>query len=80
MKLLCWNIRGFGHLGRRRQLIDYLRQEEIDIVSLQETIRQDFTIQELQGLSPHPFCRAMVADDGALRGPPVGGSGGLVLG
>ena len=55
MKLLCWNIRGFGNLGRRRQLIDYIRQEDIDIVGLQETVRQDFSIQELQGLSQHPF-------------------------
>ncbi|KAF7001040.1 hypothetical protein CFC21_016791 [Triticum aestivum] len=55
MKLLCWNIRGFGNLGRRRQLIDYIRQEDIDIVGLQETVRQDFSIQELQGLSRHPF-------------------------
>ncbi|KAF7064454.1 hypothetical protein CFC21_070756 [Triticum aestivum] len=55
MKLLCWNIRGFGLAGRRRQLIKYLRQEEIDIVGLQETSRQDFSMLQLQGLSRHQF-------------------------
>uniref|UniRef100_A0A453DV02 Endonuclease/exonuclease/phosphatase domain-containing protein n=1 Tax=Aegilops tauschii subsp. strangulata TaxID=200361 RepID=A0A453DV02_AEGTS len=53
MKLLCWNIRGFGLTGRRQQHIGYLRQEEIDIVGLQETILQDFSMHELQGLSRH---------------------------
>ena len=49
MKLLCWNIRGFGLTGRRRQLIEYLRQEEIDIVGLQETIRQDLVCMSSRG-------------------------------
>lgn len=55
MNLLCWNIRGFGLTSRRQQLIDYLRQEEIDIVGLKETIRQDFSMLELQRLSRHHF-------------------------
>ncbi|KAF7028821.1 hypothetical protein CFC21_040683 [Triticum aestivum] len=53
MKLLCWNIRGFDLTGWRRQLIEYLRQEEIDIMGLQEMIRKDFSMHELQGLSRH---------------------------
>jgi exonuclease III len=72
MKLLCWNIRGFGNLGWRHQLIDYIRQEEIDIVGLQETIRQDFSIQELQGLSRRPFAWQWL--------PATGISGGILLG
>ncbi|KAI4998875.1 hypothetical protein ZWY2020_054217 [Hordeum vulgare] len=72
MKLLCWNIRGFGLPGRRRQLIGYLRQEEIDIVGLQETIRQDFSMHELQGLSHHQFSWQWL--------PASGHSGGILLG
>ena len=34
-----WNMRGFGQEGRRRQLINYLRDKDVDIVGLQETIR-----------------------------------------
>ncbi|KAE8778785.1 putative NOT transcription complex subunit VIP2 [Hordeum vulgare] len=67
MKLLCWNIRGFGLTGRRRQLIEYLRQEEIDIVGLQETIRQDFSMHELHRLSRQWL-------------PAAGHSGGILLG
>ncbi|XP_073359512.1 uncharacterized protein [Aegilops tauschii subsp. strangulata] len=72
MKLLCWNIRGFGFTGRRRQLIEYLRQEEIDIVGLQETIHQDFSMHELQGLSRHQFAWQWL--------PSTGQSGGIFLG
>ncbi|KAI4980854.1 hypothetical protein ZWY2020_021339 [Hordeum vulgare] len=72
MKLLCWNIRGFGLTGRRRQLIEYLPQEEIDIVGLQETIRQDFTMHELQRLSRHQFSWQWL--------PAAGHSEGILLG
>ncbi|KAI4990490.1 hypothetical protein ZWY2020_038853 [Hordeum vulgare] len=72
MKLLCWNIRGFGLSGRRRQLIEYVRQEAIDIVGLQETIRQDFSIHELQRLSHHQFAWQWLLA--------AGHSGGILLG
>ncbi|KAE8778727.1 hypothetical protein D1007_48323 [Hordeum vulgare] len=72
MKLLCWNIRGFGLTGRRQQLIDYLCQKEIDIVGLQETIRQDFSRLELQRLSRHHFAWQWL--------PATGHSGGILLG
>ncbi|KAE8776575.1 hypothetical protein D1007_50757 [Hordeum vulgare] len=72
MKLLCWNIRGFGLSGRRRQLIEYLREEEIDIVGLQETIRQDFSMLELQSLTRHQFACQWL--------PATGHSGGILLG
>ncbi|KAE8766271.1 hypothetical protein D1007_62561 [Hordeum vulgare] len=68
MKLLCWNIRGFGLPGRRRQLVEYLRQEEIDIVGLQETIRQDFSLLELQRLSRHHFSWQWLPASGHSRG------------
>jgi exonuclease III len=50
MRAMFWNIRGFGVRGRRTMLKDYLRKHRIDIVCLQETIKQDFTDQELRSL------------------------------
>ena len=55
IRLLDWNMRGFGQDDRRYQLIRYIREEEVDIVGIQETIKQDFSIHELQGLSSHKF-------------------------
>jgi exonuclease III len=50
MRFLFWNIHGFGRTGRWTLLRDYLRNHQIDVVCLQETIKQDFTDQELRGL------------------------------
>lgn len=41
MKILCWNIRGFSQEGQRCQLIDYVSQEDMDIMVIQDMIRQD---------------------------------------
>src|SRR4051812_36763670 len=68
MKLLCWNMRGFGQLGRRRQLINYIRDEAIDIVGLQETVKHDFSIQELEGLSPTKLSWQWLPATGHSRG------------
>ena len=48
-------MREFGQEGRRCQLISYLRDEDVDIVGLQEMIRQDFSVTELESLSGHKF-------------------------
>jgi exonuclease III len=50
MRAMFWNIRGFGVRGRRTMLKDYLRKHRIDIVCLQETIKQDFMDHELRSL------------------------------
>jgi exonuclease III len=50
MRCLFWNIRGFGRRGRRTLLKDFLRLHRIDIVVLQETIKQDFTDAERRSL------------------------------
>jgi endonuclease/exonuclease/phosphatase family metal-dependent hydrolase len=50
MRCLFWNIRGFGRKGRRTLLKEYLRLHRIDVVLLQETIKQDFTDVELRSL------------------------------
>jgi exonuclease III len=50
MRALSYNIRGFGQQGRWTQLKDYLRQQRLDIIGLQETIKQDFSLAELRSL------------------------------
>ncbi|XP_020158914.1 uncharacterized protein [Aegilops tauschii subsp. strangulata] len=75
MCALCWNIRGFGHDGRRRQLIEYMRDEHIDIVAIQETMRTEFSLPELDRLSPHLFAWHWLPSSGSS-----GHSGGILLG
>ena len=50
MRAMGWNFRGFGQSGRKNLLKDYLRKFRIDIIFLQETIRQSFSLSELEGL------------------------------
>jgi exonuclease III len=73
MRIMGWNIRGFGRRGRRTQLRDYLRKESIDVICLQETIKQSFTDQELKSIEPgETFHWSWVSASGH--------SGGLLLG
>jgi exonuclease III len=41
---------GFGRSGQKTQLKEYIKKERIDIIFLQETMRQDFTDQDLRTL------------------------------
>ena len=75
MRALFWNIRGFGHDGRRRQLVEYMRDEHIDIVAVQETMRRDFAVPELDRLSSHLFAWHWLPSSGS-----AGHSGGILLG
>jgi exonuclease III len=43
-------MRGFDRRGQRTQIQDFLKKEQLDIIFLQETMRKDFTDQELRGL------------------------------
>ena len=52
MRFFFWNIHGFGHAGRRTQLKVYFREEGIDVVGLQETIKADFPRQDLLAIDP----------------------------
>ena len=51
MRILIWNVRGLGKLARRRQVRDYIFQEKVDIVGLQETVKEDFSTGLLQEIS-----------------------------
>ena len=75
MRALFWNIRGFGHDGRRRQLIEYMRDEHIDIIAIQETMRTEFSLHELDCLSSHLFAWHWLPSSGT-----TGHSGGILLG
>jgi endonuclease/exonuclease/phosphatase family metal-dependent hydrolase len=52
LRALAWNLRGFGRLGRRTQLRDFFlkKKEGIDIICLQETMKQSFDGHELRSL------------------------------
>ena len=71
IRLFDWNIRGFGQEGRRKQLSEHLRRYDVDIVAIQKSIRRAFSIQELQGFSPHKFVWQWI--------PAVGHSGDILL-
>jgi exonuclease III len=51
MKILCWNIRGLGASGRRNQLRELRKTHRVDAICLQETIKSDFSIWDLNSLS-----------------------------
>jgi exonuclease III len=51
MKILFWNIRGVGAVGRKKQLQELRQKHRVDVVCLQETIKADFTLGELAWLS-----------------------------
>lgn len=73
MKAFFWNIRGFGARGHRNQLRTYCSRERPDIICLQETIKQPFTLSELDSLvAPHAFTW--------VWHPAVGLLGGLLTG
>jgi exonuclease III len=48
-------MRGFGNPTRRRHVKDYIREEGLDTVGLQETIREDFSKKELDDLAGDHF-------------------------
>jgi hypothetical protein len=50
MKALIYNICGFGQVGQRTQLRNYVRRERLDLIGLQETIKHDFLMAELRSL------------------------------
>ena len=70
--LFIWNMWGLGQEGRQRQLTNYIKKENADIVGIQETVRSDFSIAELESLSCHNFAWQWL--------PATRHSGGILLG
>ncbi|KAE8771551.1 hypothetical protein D1007_56571 [Hordeum vulgare] len=75
MRAVFWNLRGFGNDGRRRQLMDYMREEDIDIVAISKTMQTEFSLSELERLSRHLFAWHWLPACGV-----AGHSGGILLG
>jgi exonuclease III len=51
MKILFWNIRGLGSSGRRNQLRELRKKHKVTVICLQETIKADFSVFDLNALS-----------------------------
>jgi exonuclease III len=50
-KILFWNIRGLGAIGRRNQLRGLRNTHRVDAICLQETNKSDFSLWDLNSLS-----------------------------
>jgi hypothetical protein len=56
MKSLLYNIRGFDQQGHQTQLKGFMRDHRLDILGLQEAMKQDFSTAELRSLEcGNPF-------------------------
>lgn len=65
MKILFWNIRGWGQEDRRRQIAEFIKQEHYDIVGIQETIKESLTEKELNHIAgSFPFMWTWLAAKG----------------
>lgn len=73
MRSLFWNVRGIGKSARRLQLNEYIFNEKIDCVGIQETEKKDFSPSELREMSRN-------ADFIWKWIPAVGMSGGIIMG
>jgi len=73
MRILFWNVRGLGRAYRRGWIKEHILAEDLDIVALQETIKQDFTDSELKELSGN-------REFAWLWVPARGHSGGILTG
>lgn len=73
MRVLFWNVRGLRTSYKRGLIMKHILQEEVDLVAVQETIKQDFSNKELMDMARNQifswhWCAAR------------GHSGGLLLG
>lgn len=69
MRTILWNVRGLGNLARRRQIREYITNEGVDCVGLQETKKADFTDSELREICiSNTFCWKWLPAEGLSRG------------
>lgn len=73
MKFLFWNVRGLGKSHRRSLVRNHILNENLDLVALQETIKQDFEDWELKELAGN-------IDFNWLWTPARVYSGGMIMG
>ena len=41
MKIISWNVRGLGSRNKRRMIKDFLRSENLDVVMIRETKKEN---------------------------------------
>lgn len=51
MRFLFWNVRGLGKGSRRRQVREFINDHNLEVVGLQETIKNSFSDAELLELA-----------------------------
>lgn len=72
MNILSWNCRGINYSSKRQRLRDIIVDNQIDIVAIQETKKENFTTRQLKTISNHL--------DLWLWLPSVGRSGAILFG
>lgn len=46
-----WNINGLGKSGRKQYVIDFIKNNDLDFVGIQETKKEEFGIEYLNALA-----------------------------
>jgi endonuclease/exonuclease/phosphatase family metal-dependent hydrolase len=70
-KVLCWNIRGFNSQLKWDALRDKIRDNQCDIICIQETKRELFDLSYIKNFCPSPFdCFEYL--------PSIGASGSII--
>jgi len=70
--ILCWNIRGINAEGKWESLRNKILESNCDIISIQETKREEFDITYVRKFCPASF-------DEFCFLPSVGNSGGILV-
>jgi exonuclease III len=73
MKVMFWNVRGLGRGSRRSLVRNHIISDNLEVVALQETIKQNFEdweLRELAGNQSFSWCWS----------PSKGHSGGMMIG
>jgi exonuclease III len=47
MRFLFWNVRGLGKTNRKQQMREFIDEHKLQMVGLQETMRESFSDREL---------------------------------
>lgn len=72
MNILNWNIRGMNSPRKRQALTEYISKYQVDIIAIQETKKETFSLRILRSLS-HKL-------DIWIYLPSIGKSGGILFG
>lgn len=51
MRIIFWNVRGLGKAYRRNWVRDHIMGEDLELVGIQETIKESFSDKELKEMA-----------------------------